>query len=119
MGKPTIHKDYLKLLLRRDDVIPEDHLLQLQQWWSTLTSILLSVMSHKPIPLWEPLDDYSHFFMRFKRSNLDVSLLAVAELRWLASGGILFMDSNENIRAFDASHGRTAEYLGVQKKNAL
>ena len=31
-GKPIIYKDYLKLLLRRDDVIPEDHMLQLQQW---------------------------------------------------------------------------------------
>ena len=99
-GKPIIHKDYLKLLLRRDDVIPADHLLQLQQWWSSLTPVSLSVISHEPIPVWKPLDDYSHFFMRFKRSNHD-AMLAVAELRWLASGGILSMDSNVNILEFN------------------
>ena len=76
--------------------------LQYQQWWGTLTPESLQYPTYAPVPKWKPQDDYSHFFMRFQKSNLDVSLLAVAELRWLASGGILSMDSNVNIRAYDA-----------------
>ena len=97
----AIKPDQLKFLLRRDVVMPaleSDHVLQFSQWWSTLTPELLQLQMDAVVPLWEPQDDYSHFFMRSKSGEHEASMLAVAELRWLASGGLLFMDSNVNIR---------------------
>ena len=101
----TIKPDQLKFLLRRDAVMPaldSDHVRKLQQWWSTST-----VTDRTEIPwdasvrpCWEPQDDYTRYFMNSRETEgwLEVELLAVAELRWLASGGILSMASNFNIR---------------------
>ena len=78
------------------------HMLQFQQWWRTLTpDSLLSVFSATPIPSWAPREDYSYLFMRWRRSKLDASLLALADLRWVACRGILVMDSKRNITARD------------------
>ena len=96
-GKPfLVSDDYLKLLLRRDDVIPADHRLQLQYWWSTLTPIVLHGITRNPPPPWEPQEDYTHFFVQHLRSKHG-AMLALAELRWLASGGIPSMESNRDI----------------------
>ena len=96
----AIKPDQLKFLLRRDVVMPaleSDHVLQFSQWWSTLTTELLQLQMDTGVPPWKPREDYSHFFMHSKDGD-EANMLAVAELRWLASGGLLFMDSNVNIR---------------------
>jgi len=106
----TIKPDQLKFLLPRDAVMPaldSDHVLQLQQWWSTVTpeSLQLQMANRfadaSALP-WEPTEDYTLFFMQSKltTSAHAVGLLAVAELRWLASGGILSMASNTSIRQY-------------------
>ena len=97
----AIKPDQLKFLLRRDVIMPaldSEHVLQFSQWWSTLTPELLEPQMHAVVPPWYPIEDYSNFFMRSKGAEDEASMLAVAELRWLASGGLLFMDSNVNIR---------------------
>ena len=100
-GRKQSNQNQLKFLLRRDVVMPaleSDHVQQFPQWWSTLTTELLQLQMDAVVPPWYPQDDYSHFFMRSKSGEHEASMLAVAELRWLASGGLLFMDSNVNIR---------------------
>jgi hypothetical protein len=106
----TIKPDQLKFLRRRDAVMPaldSDHVLQLQQWWSTVTPESLQLQmanrfADASAPPWEPKEDYTLFFMQSKltTSAHAVGLLAVAELRWLASGGILSMASNTSIRQY-------------------
>ena len=104
----TLKRNQLKFLLRRETVMPaldSDHVRQLRQWWRTSTvtpeSLQLQMDASVPrCPRWEPTEDYTHYFMSSMESvrARAVCLLAVAELRWLASGGILSMASNENIR---------------------
>ena len=103
-GKPILPD--LKFLFRRADVIPEDVLPDFQEWWSTLTPLSLSLISYEPVPRWGPCDDYSVYFTqrRFDLTRLDQSLRAVAEMRWLASGGLLSMDSDSNITEHNRVH---------------
>ena len=94
----------LKYLLRRRDVIPEDHLLMLRRWWSALTPESIRItFAHTSLPRcqkWKPHEDYTHFYLRCTGSpRLDTSLYITTTLRWIASGGYLPMDSNANIRA--------------------
>ena len=106
----TIKPDQLKFLLPRDAVMPaldSDHVLQLQQWWSTVTPESLQLQmanrdADASAPRWGPTEDYTLFFMQSKMTTSAhaVGLLAVAELRWLASGGILSMASNTSIRRY-------------------
>ena len=106
----TIKPDQLKFLLPRDAVMPaldSDHVLQLQQWWSTVTPESLQLQmanrdADASAPRWGPTEDYTLFFMQSKMTTSAhaVGLLAVAELRWLASGGILSMASNTSIRQY-------------------
>ena len=106
----TIKPDQLKFLLPRDAVMPaldSDHILQLQQWWSTVTPESLQLQmanrfADASAPPWGPTEDYTLFFMQSKMTTSAhaVGLLAVAELRWLASGGILSMASNTSIRRY-------------------
>ena len=87
-GEELIAKKHLKFLLQREafipDLLPSDH------------PFIQPKFTREPYTRWEPLYDYTIFFMR---SQQDSELLAVAELRWLASGGILSMDSHANITA--------------------
>ena len=91
-GEELIAKKHLKFLLRREavipDLLPSDH------------PFIQPKFTREPVPRWEPLDDYTIFFMRCQQDdNVDLELLAVAELRWVADGGILSMDSHANITA--------------------
>ena len=93
-GEELVANTHLKFLVRRDAVIqellPSDHpFIQQKFTW-------------EPTPLWRPRADYTYYFMRSQQADsVNLNLLAVAELRWLASGGILSMDSNVNIRAYN------------------
>ena len=93
-GEELFENHQLRFLLRRDAVIP-----------ALLPSdrpFIQSKFICEPVPRWKPLDDYTYFFLRCQQwDNVDLELLAVAELRWVASGGILSMDSHENIRAYN------------------
>ena len=89
-GEELFENHQLKFLLRRDAVIP-----------ARLPSDLF-IHPNEPVPCWKPLEDYTYYFLRCQQwDNVDLELLAVAELRWVASGGILSMDSNENIVAYN------------------
>ena len=115
----TIKPDQLKFLLPRDAVMPaldSDHILQLQQWWSTVTPESLQLQmanrdADASAPRWGPTEDYTLFFMQSKMTTSAhaVGLLAVAELRWLASGGILSMASNTSIRQYCSRRGMLEE----------
>ena len=91
-GEELVANTHLKFLVRRDAVIqellPSDHpFIQQKFTW-------------EPTPLWRPRADYTYYFMRSQQADsVNLNLLAVAELRWLASGGILSMDSHANITA--------------------
>ena len=91
-GKELIANKHLKFLLRREtfipDLLPSDH------------PFIQPKFTREPVPRWEPLYDYTIFFMRCQQDDyVDLELLAVAELRWVADGGILSMDSHANITA--------------------
>ena len=90
-GEELIAKKHLKFLLRREAFIPDlpsDH------------PFIQPKFTREPVPRWEPLYDYTIFFMRCQQDDyVDLELLAVAELRWVADGGILSMDSHANITA--------------------
>ena len=105
-GQPIVSSLHFKFLLQPGDIMPlpttPGHVLQFQQWWRTLTSdSLLSVFSATQLPSWTPREDYAYLFMRWMKNQLDTSLLAVADLRWVACRGILVMDSKRNITACD------------------
>ena len=103
-GEPILPD--LKFLFGRANVIPEDVLQDFQEWWSTLTVLSLSLVANEQVPFWRPSEDYSIFFTRrqFDLTRLDQSLRAVAEMRWLASGGLLSMDSDSNITEHNRVH---------------
>ena len=117
----TIKPDQLKFLLPRDAVMPaldSDHILQLQQWWSTVTPESLQLQmanrdADASAPRWGPTEDYTLFFLQSKMTTSAhaVGLLAVAELRWLASGGILSMASNTSIRQYCRRRGMLEEEI--------
>ena len=117
----TIKPDQLKFLLPRDAVMPaldSDHVLQLQQWWSTVTPESLQLQmanrdADASAPRWGPTEDYTLFFMQsmLTTSKHAGGLLAVAELRWLASGGILSMASNTSIRQYCSRRGMLEEEI--------
>ena len=91
-GEELIAKKHLKFLLPCEavipDLLPSDH------------PFIQPKFTREPVPRWEPLYDYTIFFMRCQQDdNVDLELLAVAELRWVADGGILSMDSHANITA--------------------
>ena len=91
-GEELIAKKHFKFLLHREafipDLLPSDH------------PFIKPKFTRAQYTRWEPRYDYTIFFMRSQQDdNVDLELLAVAELRWVADGGILSMDSHANITA--------------------
>ena len=91
-GEELIAKKHFKFLLHREafipDLLPSDH------------PFIKPKFTRPQYTRWEPQYDYTIFFMRSQQDdNVDLELLAVAELRWVADGGILSMDSHANITA--------------------
>ena len=91
-GEELIAKKHFKFLLHREafipDLLPSDH------------PFIKPKFTRPQYTRWEPRYDYTIFFMRSQQDDdVDLELLAVAELRWVADGGILSMDSHANITA--------------------